>query len=57
MKPIYCQYCGELLENRCGCLRELAEYEAERIEEYENRPETQAGYVFEDKMDMWRNER
>jgi hypothetical protein len=57
MKPIYCQYCGELLENRCGCLRELAEYEAERIEEYENRPETQAGYIFEDKMDMWRNER
>ncbi len=57
MKAIYCQYCGELLENRCDCLRELAEYESERIEELESRPETQAGWVFEDKMEIWRSER
>ena len=56
MKPKYCQYCGAPLDKGCECLRELAEYEAELIEELENRPETQLGYRQQDLIDMYRRE-
>ncbi|MDF2499334.1 MAG: hypothetical protein K0Q77_48 [Anaerosporomusa subterranea] len=57
MKKQYCPYCGAHLNERCGCERELAEAEAEWIEEYENRPDTQAREHFNDILEMWRNER
>lgn len=57
MKKLYCPYCGELLEDGCDCAREAAEAEAEFIEEYETRPETLAGWAFEDRMEMMRRER
>lgn len=56
MKKLYCPYCGELLEDGCDCAREAAEAEAEFIEEHENRPETLAGWVFDDRMEMMRRE-
>ena len=37
MKKRYCPYCGQLLDERCGCEREVAEAEAELIEELEER--------------------
>ena len=55
VKKMYCAYCGGLLSDGCSCeeecLRELAEQEEGLIEEYENRPETQLGWVFDDLMD------
>lgn len=57
MQKLYCEYCGEPLENRCGCLRELAEYEAQLIEDYENSPETHYGWYQQDLIDMHRRER
>ena len=56
MRAKYCQYCGTPLDEGCECLRELAEYEAELIEELENRPETQLGYRQQDLIDMYRRE-
>ena len=56
MKPKFCQYCGKPLDEGCECLRDLAEYEAELIEELENRPETQLGYRQQDLIDMYRRE-
>lgn len=53
----FCPYCGELLEEGCDCAREAAEAEEEFIEEYENRPETLAGWAFEDRLEMMRRER
>lgn len=57
MKPKYCQYCGAPLDEGCECLRELAEYEADLLEELENRPETQLGYKQQDLIDSYRFER
>lgn len=48
MKALYCQYCGELLSERCGCEREVAEARAQQVEDYENNPETWAGWANED---------
>ena len=44
----YCCYCGALLRDKCECdqMRESL------IEELEARPETQAGWTFEDN---WQN--
>ena len=53
----YCQYCGAPLDEGCECLRELAEYEADLLEELENRPETQLGYSQQDLIDSYRFER
>ena len=55
MKPKFCQYCGIPLDEGCEC-RWIAEYEAELIEELENRPETQLGYRQQDSIDMYRRE-
>lgn len=57
MKPKFCQYCGAPLDEGCECLRYLAEYEAELIEELENSPEAQLGYRQQDLIDMYRRER
>lgn len=57
MKKLYCQYCGELLEDGCNCEREIAEYEAEQIEEIEERQHQSGFYAFQDAMEMYRNER
>ena len=57
MKPKYCQYCGAPLDEGCECLLELAEYEADLLEELENRPETQLGYRQQDLIDSYRFER
>lgn len=56
MKAMYCQYCGSPLEDRCNCLRELAEYEEDLIEELESRPETQYGWIQQDLIDLHRME-
>lgn len=37
MKKQYCPYCGKHLSEHCNCDREAAEYEAELIEELEER--------------------
>ena len=48
MKEKYCAFCGSPLEDRCNCLREMAEAEAQFIEDYNNSPETMAGWANED---------
>jgi hypothetical protein len=56
MRKVYCQYCGELLENSCDCERELAEEREQFIEDYENSPETQYGWAQQDLIDTRRRE-
>ena len=60
MEKLYCSYCGELLEDGCDCERiaaEEAELRREQfIEDYENRPETQAGWAQQDLIDLRRRE-
>ena len=51
----FCPYCGEPLENGCDCAREAAEYEAERLEELEERS---LAYAWQqDLIDLYRFER
>lgn len=51
----YCPYCGELLSAGCDCERELAEAEADFIEELEER---QLAYAWQqDIIDLYRFER
>jgi hypothetical protein len=57
MKAKYCKYCGELLENKCDCERELSEERTQFIEDYENSPETHCGWAQQDLIDMRRRER
>jgi len=52
MEPKYCEYCGELLSNRCDCKRLQAEYAADLLEELENRPDTQYGWYQQDLIDQ-----
>lgn len=56
MKKLYCTYCGYLLSDGCECARELAEMEADFIEEYENRPDVQYGWHQQDMIDLRRRE-
>jgi hypothetical protein len=56
VKKLFCQYCGELLENGCNCERELAEAHEQFIEDYENSPETQRGWAQQDLIEMHRME-
>jgi hypothetical protein len=48
----FCAYCGEKLSEGCDCEPELFD-----IEEYENSPETHAGWHQQDIIDMYRRER
>lgn len=48
MKPRYCQYCGQPLEDRCGCEREVAEAEEQACQDYYDDPEVQMGWRNED---------
>lgn len=57
VKPRFCQYCGEPLENECECWRVAAEEEALWLEEYESRSEVQEGWRQQDMIDLWRFER
>lgn len=57
MRPKFCEYCGTSLDEGCNCARELAEYQAEFLEELENRPETQLGYMQQDLIDLYKFER
>jgi hypothetical protein len=52
MEPMFCQYCGEPLSDGCDCLGELAEYEAQLIEDYENDPMTQYGWHMQDVIEF-----
>ncbi len=40
MKALYCQYCGNLLNERCNCEKEISEYEENMVDELENRADT-----------------
>lgn len=57
MEKIYCCYCGELLEDGCDCERYAEEERLQFIEDYENSPETHAGWAQQDLIDMYRMER
>jgi hypothetical protein len=56
MRKLYCEYCGEMLDFNCGCLRELEEERKQFIEDYENSPETLYGWAQQDLIDMRRRE-
>lgn len=56
MKPIYCQYCGLPLTERCDCERIIAEDYENFLEDYENNPEVQYGWYQQDIIDMRRRE-
>lgn len=53
----YCQYCGLPISEGCDCERIAAEEHDRFIEEYENRPDVQAGWAFQDMCDLRRRER
>lgn len=55
MKKQFCPYCGAHLSEGCGCEREAAEYEAELIEELEER-QLHTAYQ-QDLIDLHRFER
>lgn len=57
MKPLYCQYCGESLDEHCNCAREIAEAKEQFLEDYYNSPETQLGWAQQDLIDMHRFEK
>ena len=57
MKILYCQYCGELLDDGCTCAQEADEYAASLIEELEERQHQSGFYAFQDMMDAYRFER
>ena len=54
-KKRFCPYCGALLVDGCDCAREAAEYEAELIEELEER-QLHTAYQ-QDLIDLYRFER
>ena len=55
MKKLYCQYCGQLLDDGCNCARELQEAEEELIEQLEERDLMYAPQ--QDLIDSYRFER
>lgn len=56
MKKQYCPYCGQHVSERCDCEKEIAQAEADFIEEYENRPDVQYGWAQQDLIDLRRRE-
>lgn len=57
MKKLYCPYCGSLISDGCDCERIAQEEHEAFIEEYENRPDVQAGWAQQDLIDLRRRER
>ena len=57
MTKLYCSYCGKPLAEGCDCEHIAAEEHERFIEEYENRPDVQAGWAFQDMLDLRRRER
>lgn len=57
MTKRYCSYCGMPLSMGCECERIAAEMHEAFVEEYENRPDVQAGWAFQDMLDLRRSER
>lgn len=53
----FCEYCGQPLSAGCDCAAIVAEQHERFIEEYESRPDVQAGWAFQDHLDMMRRER
>ena len=57
LKKQFCEYCGINLNERCECLRQLAEERMHMVEEYENSPEIHLGWTKQDIIDSYRRER
>ena len=57
MKKLFCEYCGELLSDKCDCNRELELARLDFIEALEESPESQLGYQYQDMIDSYRMER
>lgn len=55
LKKMFCPYCGLPLSEGCDCEREVAEYEAELLEELEDRSLATAWQ--QDLIDLYRYER
>lgn len=53
----FCPYCGVHISAGCDCERIAAEEHERFIEEYESRPDVQAGWAFQDLCDLRRRER
>ena len=53
----FCSYCGAHISEGCDCERIAAEEHERFIEEYESRPDVQAGWAFQDLCDIRRRER
>ena len=56
MKKLYCEYCGELLDDGCDCAREAEQEHMALIEELEERQHDSGFYAFQDTMEMMRRE-
>ncbi len=52
MEAKFCQYCGTPLNEGCECLRELSAQKEQWLEDYYNSPETQAGWVNQDVIEL-----
>lgn len=57
MTKKFCSYCGLPLTEGCDCEAIAAEEHGRFIEEYESRPDVQAGWAFQDMLDTRRRER
>ena len=57
MQVQYCRYCGKRLSECCTCETDAAELHKQFVEEYENRPDVQAGWAQQDLIDSYRRER
>jgi hypothetical protein len=57
MQLQYCPYCGKHLNEGCTCEADAAEIHNRFVEDYENRPDVQAGWAQQDLIDSYRRER
>lgn len=57
MTKRFCPYCGLPVSMGCECEAIAAEEHERFIEEYESRPDVQAGWAFQDLLDLRRSER
>ena len=56
MQVQYCRYCGKRLTEGCTCEADAAEIHNQFVEDYENRPDVQAGWAQQDLIDLRRRE-